>query len=475
VSNSAGLPEIIQGGMGVGVSDWRLARTVSRCGQLGVVSGTALDTVLVRRLQDGDPGGDVRRAMAAFPISGVTAAVLKRFYLPEGRPAGTPYRLVRMHRQAMASSAVQLLILAGFVEVHLAKEGHGGQVGINLLTKIQIPNLATLYGALLAGVDAVLMGAGIPREVPAALDALAAHQRAVLRFDVEGLPSGQEERLSFEPSAHWADGVRPPLRRPPFLAIVASNSLATMLVRKASGRVDGLIVEGPTAGGHNAPPRGRLALSPEGEPIYGARDVVDLAELCQLGVPFWLAGGTGSPGALEAARAAGAAGIQVGTLFAFARESGLMEQYRRSILAAARRGQVKVFTDPHASPTGFPFKIVRWSGDPASGDPLPRSRVCDIGLLRTAYLGDNGRIGFRCPAEPVDAWEGKGGKAGETEGRRCLCNALLADIGYPQVREQGRLEPALITSGDDLESISSFLGDREEYGAAEVVDYLLGP
>jgi len=38
-------PRIIQGGMGIAVSDWRLARAVSRLGQLGVVSGTAIDSI----------------------------------------------------------------------------------------------------------------------------------------------------------------------------------------------------------------------------------------------------------------------------------------------------------------------------------------------------------------------------------------------------------------------------------------------
>ena len=46
--------------MGVAVSNWRLANAVSRAGQLGVISGTGMDTVLVRRLQDGDPGGHMR-------------------------------------------------------------------------------------------------------------------------------------------------------------------------------------------------------------------------------------------------------------------------------------------------------------------------------------------------------------------------------------------------------------------------------
>lgn len=66
-SVTTSLPRIIQGGMGVGVSSWQLARAVAEAGQLGVVSGTALDVVVARRLQDGDPGGHVQRALAQFP------------------------------------------------------------------------------------------------------------------------------------------------------------------------------------------------------------------------------------------------------------------------------------------------------------------------------------------------------------------------------------------------------------------------
>ena len=78
-SASAALPRIIQGGMGVAVSNWSLARAVAQAGQLGVVSGTAIDTVLVRRLQDGDPGGHMRRAMARFPIPEVAEALAAEF------------------------------------------------------------------------------------------------------------------------------------------------------------------------------------------------------------------------------------------------------------------------------------------------------------------------------------------------------------------------------------------------------------
>ena len=69
------LPRLIQGGMGVGVSSWTLAREVSSLGQLGVVSGTALDSILVRRLWDGDAGGHARRAIAAFPSQEIARSV----------------------------------------------------------------------------------------------------------------------------------------------------------------------------------------------------------------------------------------------------------------------------------------------------------------------------------------------------------------------------------------------------------------
>ena len=122
----------------------------------------------------------------------------------------------------------------------------------------------------------------------------------------------------------------PPLKRPFFLPIISSYTLALTLVRKANGRVDGFVVEGPTAGGHNAPPRGRLQLSALGEPVYGERDAVDLAKLRELGLPFWLAGGHGTNEGLQEALAAGAAGIQVGTAFAFCDESGLDPNTRSS-------------------------------------------------------------------------------------------------------------------------------------------------
>jgi NAD(P)H-dependent flavin oxidoreductase YrpB (nitropropane dioxygenase family) len=464
---TADLPMIIQGGMGAGVSNWMLARAVSLRGQLGVVSGTVIDTIFVRRLQDGDQDGHVRRAMQHFPCPAIAESVLARYFRPEGRPAGTPYKALPTYKQVVSAARQQLTMLAGYVEVWLAKEGHRNPVGINLLTKVQMPNLATLYGAMLAGVDVVLMGAGIPREIPGVLDALAIHQPAEIRFEVEG--GGEPVFLRFDPQEH---GVMPsPLTRPAFYPIVSANSLATTLARKANGRVDGFVIEGPTAGGHNAPPRGEMQLSATGEPVYGERDVVNLEKLRELGLPFWLAGGTGSPEGLRDALAAGAAGIQVGTLFAFSDESGVQADLKASLLAGVLRGDVQVRTDPRASPTGYPFKVVRMEA--ARFQSPERERICDLGYLRTAYRKEGGAIGYRCPAEPVDAYVAKGGNAADTEGRRCLCNALLANIGQGQVRPHGEDELPLITSGDDLVGMAEFLDGRTGYAAGEVLDYLL--
>lgn len=462
------LPRIIQGGMGVAVSDWRLANAVARAGQLGVVSGTALDTVMVRRLQDGDPGAHVRRAIEHFPIAGVGEEILRRYFIDGGREQGAPYKLLPMYKQVVSPARQRVTILANFVEVFLAKEGHAGAIGINLLTKVQMPTLASLYGAMLAGVDYVLMGAGIPREIPGALDALAEHRATSIRFDVEGLPRDEVELLEFDPAAHWTVPATP-LARPRFLAIVSAASLAATLARKSNGRVDGFIVEGPTAGGHNAPPRGALQLNEIGEPVYGARDVVDLSAMRELGLPFWLAGGVGSPGGLAGAEAAGAAGIQVGTLFAYCDESGIAAEHRTRVIEAVIAGEASIYTDPRASPTGYPFKIVELPGDRERA--AARTRICDLGYLRSAVRAAPGKIVYRCPAEPVDSYVAKGGNAADTEGRRCLCNGLTANVGQPQVRETGEEAP-LLTSGDDLLSLTTFLRGAQSYSAADVIRYL---
>ncbi len=468
-------PRIIQGGMGVGVSNYVLAGAVARLGQLGVVSGTVLDQIFVRRLQRGDPTGDLRKALAAFPDQAMARGALDRYFCPEGTAQDAPYRRPPLLSLDPDPARIELILLATFAEIWLAKHGHQGLVGINLLEKVQLPTLPALYGSMLAGVDYVLMGAGIPREIPGALDRLAQHEPARIHVAADGLAPGEELFSRFDPRRYLAQP--PALTRPRFLPVVSSATLATNLARKASGRVDGFVVEHHTAGGHNAPPRGALKLTADGEPIYGPRDEADLEAIRTLGLPFWLGGSYGSSERLAEALGVGAQGIQVGTLFAFCRESGFTVEVKRGVLNLVRRGEAAVHTSARFSPTGFPFKVIQMAGTLSEKETFDaRPRVCDLGYLRTAFKQADGSFGYRCPAEPEKTYAAKGGLLEDSEGRRCLCNNLLAAIGLAQVQPGGYVEPELITSGDDLSGVKRLLdacNGAETYSAEDVLRYLL--
>ena len=329
---------------------------------------------------------------------------------------------------------------------------------------------------MLANVDYVLMGAGIPRAIPGVLDQFAAGAPAELRIDAEGAQPGEEFVAALDPRALCGDHL-PALKRPKFLAIVASATLAITLARKSSGQVNGFVIEGDVAGGHNAPPRGPMQLTAEGEPIYGPRDVPDLDKFRALGLPFWLAGAYARPEKLAEAIREGAAGIQVGTAFAFCDESGIEPDLKRQVCRGVREGGASVFTDPLASPTGFPFKVLRMPGTLSEADEYAaRERFCDLGYLRQSYRRHDGTLGHRCAAEPVDDYVRKGGAAADTDGRKCLCNALMTNTGLGQVRPDGTRELPLLTAGNDIAQLARFLKPgADSYTAADVIGYLLKP
>lgn len=466
-------PIIIQGGMGVAVSGWRLARAVAQTGQLGVVSGTALTSVFARQLQLGDPGGHLARAAARFPLPAVAERAWKQYYIPGGKAAGSPFKLTPLPSLHPGPAFTELTALANFAEVFLAKEGHAGRVGINFLEKIQLPTLPSVYGAMLANVDYVLMGAGIPRAIPGVLDCFARGEPAELKIDITGAGPEDNDLSTFDPRTLF-DGPAPELPRPQFLAIISSATLAMTLARKSNGHVDGFIVEGAVAGGHNAPPRGPLQLSATGEPVYGPRDVPELAKMRELGLPFWLAGAFSRPEKLAEARELGAAGVQVGTAFAFCEESGVMADLKRRIFQLSRAEPLRVFTDPLASPTGFPFKVLQLFG--TLSDEVryfARERICDLGYLRELYRKADGSTGYRCAGEPVEDYIKKGGSLADTIGRKCLCNGLMATVGLGQLRLGGTEDP-ILTAGDEVAHLARYLPpDRDTYGAADVIRWLL--
>lgn len=468
------LPVIIQGGMGAAVSDWRLANAVSSKGQLGVVSGVALGALLARRLEAGDPGGHMRRALAAFPFRDAAQRILDKYFIEGGKDPDARFAVKPMASMHTSRKVEELIVAGNFAEVYLAKEGHGNPVGINFLEKIQVTTLPGLYGAMVAGVDYILMGAGIPRYIPGMLDRLADGFDVEFKVDVKGLTDEGDPYIRFSPK-DFAKELVGKLSRPDFLAIVSSHVLARMLATKSNGEVNGFVVELPVAGGHNAPPRKKGEFNELGEPIYGERDVPDLTAIAALGKPFWLAGGYGEPEMVREALEVGAVGVQVGTAFAYCDESGFTREIKDEVIKGSRAGTLEVYTDAVASPTGFPFKVLLLD-DTLSNERVyeKRSRICDLGYLRHAYQRDDATIGWRCPAEPVDDYVKKGGDIADTVGRKCLCNSLIANVGLPQIQRNGEVEGILITSGDDATRVSRFAPEGStSYSASNVIDYLL--
>jgi NAD(P)H-dependent flavin oxidoreductase YrpB (nitropropane dioxygenase family) len=491
-------PAIITGGMGIWISCWVMSRIVSMMGGMGIVSGTALDIVYARLLQDGDPGGHVRRAFAelvrrqpalALPVN----ALIKEYFIEGGKPAGTPYKATPNGRVTRAGGTPALsfwepsrdfqflTIAANFAEVWLAKEGHDKPVGINYLRKVERPLLWGLYGAMLAGVNYVAIGAGSPSEIPAIIRSLSEHKDTFLKLRVYGTDSASGEfAVNLRPEALGIDSGEQ-LPHPKFLAIVSSLALADALYTNPETRPYGFIIEGAVAGGHNAPP-GKKSFSSKGEPtvVYTEADRIDVKGIGALGLPFWLAGDYGSPEKLQAALDMGATGVQFGTLAALSGQSGLAPELRLQALRMIMDDKLHVTTEARTSPSGFPFKVAQVPGtlsDPAVYNA--RKRICDIGFLQSAYVLPDGNLGFRCPAESPEEYVRKGGKVPQTTGRVCLCNGLLAAAGFPQTWANGYKEPPIVTLGDELSHakklMESLSPGQKTYSIGKALKYIAEP
>ncbi len=506
--------KLIQGGMGIYVSNWRLAKAVAmeKPGiTAGTVSGTALDVVYVRLLQLGDPGGHVRRALAALDAQfgiAIGRKICDRYFIDGGKAPTTRYKSAPMqivHAQnrsdaipppvqlevpvalTLDDDIVELLIATGFAEVWLAKEGHEGNIFINFLKKIDVPLIYVMYGAMLAGVDGVIVGAGNPEGLPAICSRLARHEAVTTELFPLYREAGDAFHLPFDPQLA-ADGklAQSPLRRPAFLAIVSQVNLAKALAQSQSEAPDGFIVEHHTAGGHNAGPQGPMRQDSKGQPIYSEIDEPDLQAIREVGLPFWLAGGYGTREKLQQALDAGATGAQVGSVFALAEESGMKPTFRTAILAALRNGtdDATLVRTTLFSPTGYPFKVVQLN-DTVADDTVysARRRVCDVGLLQQRGLSKTTadgtrRLFHRCQAGPISDFVGKRGLQRNTEDRRCLCNGLLSCVGFAQVvKHNGETaeEPAIVTLGNHLDGIRRLSRHGQTtYWVRDVVTDILG-
>ena len=459
-----GIPKIIQGGMGVGISDWHLAQTVSKLGQQGTVSGVGLDRVMAVTLQRGDIGGHLRRALSHFPFPHISGMVLKEFFVEGGVQKGIPLKRAPFFTIKPSDLLIALTVCANYAYVWLAKEGHKNPVSINFLEKVSMPHLYAIFGVMLAGGDFITMGAGIPLQIPGVINNFVEGKEAKYCIPIIGKNITSYE-MSFNPRNLFGQDLDNllPLKKPGFIPIIGSNLLASILIKKLpAGSIYGFAIEKETAGGHNSPPRNKVS--------YGEKDRVNFAEIAKFGLPFWIGGSYASPEQLQLALSVGASGIQVGSIFALCDDSGMNPELRKKLRCLGWNGELKIRTDFRVSSSGYPFKVVELAGTISEQSVYEaRPRVCSHGLLVSLYEKPDGTVGYRCAGESLNAFVRKGGDIADTVGTGCLCCGLFSTA---ELEED---EPPIVTLGDDLSFLKHLMVDAHgSYRASDVVKYLLG-
>jgi NAD(P)H-dependent flavin oxidoreductase YrpB (nitropropane dioxygenase family) len=455
------MPRLIQAGMGVHVSSARLANATSRLGALGVVSSAGLRHIFLEDVRAGD--AEAIELAKTFPVARYVEEALA--FAPGGARHKQPIPVDTPDPKTNARPR-RLSAIAAYVEVLRAKKGHRGKVGINVMWKTTLTVLPSIYGAMLAGVDALLCGAGVPMELPGIVAKIRAGE------DMEYLPltgTGTHVRLAIsgdETAALLQSAPEPKLI--PILSNYAfSKRILDVWHKEYSGaRPFAFVLENHAAGGHNAPPRNKESFS-EADAIESYFDKV-----VALGVPVYVAGAFedgGSRADFEAWTARGAYGLQVGSRFALCEESGMRADLRAQIIGTAARGELEVETSPLVSPTGYPLKVAHLPG--TVSEPAiyaARQRVCDKKYLLQSHFQEqpDGTVKetYICSAMPPEEYVRLGGDIEDTKDRVCLCNGLLATAGY-----YDEVEPPAVTLGVSGKQVTEALTARE------IVEEILTP
>ena len=158
-------------------------------------------------------------------------------------------------------------------------------------------------------------------------------------------------------------------------------------VRVVEGGVDVVVAQGAEAGGH----RSTFELGPDGEvPLVGTLALVPQV-VDAVGVPVVAAGGIMDGRGLLAALALGADGVQMGTRFLLARESGAFPDYRKRLLAATETDTVvtSAFTGRPARGVRnrFAEEYLRDGPDPLA---FPLQNLATIDIFMKAQTRDEG-------------------------------------------------------------------------------------
>jgi nitronate monooxygenase len=317
---------IIQGGMGVGVSLSPLAGAVAQEGGVGIVSSAALDRLLSKR---------------------------------NGRK----------------SSAYE----AAYEEISLSK-ANGGFAGINIMVALLQTYDATVEGAIDAGADFIISGAGLPMRLPLIKD------------------PGETA----------------------LIPIVSSPRALELICKKwerAGYRPDAVVLEGPLAGGHLGFKLEELYLeSNKLENLFPP--VKEMAEKYG-GFPVIVAGGIYDHSDIVRFLKMGADGVQMGTRFMVTRESSATDAYKQAVIDAGRE-DIVVAHNP-GSPSGLPFMVIKQSGMYQSTLARKRKPLCNKGYM---LRPDRDGVFNQCDSRL------------ENSKSFCICNGLLSSAGYNSDREE---------------------------------------
>jgi nitronate monooxygenase len=316
---------IIQGGMGVGVSLHPLAAAVAREGGIGIVSSACLDRLVSKRI---------------------------------GRRVGT-YDAV-------------------YEEISLSKAG-GGYAGINILCALMKDYESSVRGALDAGADAIISGAGLPVSLPI---------------------------------------IQPP-KDTALIPIVSSARALDILCRKWGKlhyRPDAVVLEGPLAGGHLGFRADQLDL--ESNKLERLLPPVKEIAMKNGDFPVIVAGGIYTHDDIVRFLGMGADGVQMGTRFLATIESSASDAYKQAVIDA-KQEDIVVAVAP-GSPCGLPFRLIKSSPMFISALKAARAPRCNKGYVLSK---DEQGAYSRCPAKDLEA------------GYFCICNGLLSSAGYESAEE----------------------------------------
>jgi len=319
---------IIQGGMGVGVSLFPLAAAVAKEGGVGVISSACLDLLVSKRC------GKKTSMYSAICNEIANAKTLGEF----------------------------------------------GYVGVNIMFALQRDFDASIRGAIDAGVDCIISGAGLPINLPAIK------------------PPGDTALIPIVSSARALDIICKKWEK-----------------LKPAYRPDAVVLEGPLAGGHLGFKLDQIDLeSNKLENLFPP--VKDMAK--KYGdIPVIVAGGIYTHEDIVRFIKMGADGVQMGTRFLATEESSANKAYKTAVVGCAERDIIVVDSEknPPGSPCFLPFRIIRQS--PMFEGSKFRKPLCNKGYVLQKDL--EGKFA-KCPAKE------------DCKKYFCICNGLLASAGYEE-------------------------------------------